>query len=136
MKRSKIASIFLAMAVSIGFALPAYAEGGFNSYLQSVKVGFESRTWYDGNTDNVSTSSFDAGCYENAGTYVDHTWQLLRRVFLSPSENRGFRTTTCNMTVYWGVQPSSDYFLKVDDFRWTGPSAYPRLFVDDHRVRW
>lgn len=94
-------------------ATPAGAEGGFASSISDARTGFNSRTWTDRNSDNVSTTvRFDRCEVTGDGVEPDRAEvQLTRIIPVLPDQNRGRKTLNCDFsaTGSWGDQPASDY---------------------------
>ena len=44
------------LVVAASVTVPAFAEGTINSHISNGRVGFETRSWWDDDSDGVSTS--------------------------------------------------------------------------------
>ncbi|NJQ14722.1 hypothetical protein [Streptomyces bohaiensis] len=104
--------------VMLASAVPAHAEGSWSSSMNGVRTGFDSRTWTDNNSDNVSTRIALSGC-SNGGTGAPVTntqLQLTRQTaWYQPDENRGRYTFHCSSSDAnaFGRQPAGNYHFTV-----------------------
>ena len=123
--RRAFAVTLLVLAALFAFAQPAYAEGGFTSYMKGVREGFDSRTWTDKNRDTQATQILLASCTRALRLQLtrEKPWYL-------PDENRGTRAYWDDpQTRSWGRQPSGDYHFTVvnydsgDDIGWVPASC-------------
>ncbi|WP_299541736.1 hypothetical protein [uncultured Streptomyces sp.] len=68
------------MAIGVLGAAPAFAQGGYTSYIYNWLPGKESSHWTDGNTDSVSTSVQFSGCSVTSGSFSYAGLQLKKEV--------------------------------------------------------
>lgn len=113
-----------------GIAPLAFAEGGFNSSLTSVRIGFGSRNWYDGNSDAVQTSVSHYTKCQSGPTSVTYTLYRVRGAL--PDVNMGAKSISCASTgtAYYGDVVSSNYHVTV-----TGIASASSVSVADWRVK-
>jgi hypothetical protein len=122
--RRGVISTIAAVLTIFATVVPAYAEGGFDSYISAWEDGDTSRVWPDRNLDNTNAYIKFVDCTSNpeVGVYRDSDD---RRV---ASEIMWCLNTTDYF--YFGDLPSNDYYFKVIDTR-GGP-----LYVDTVNVRY
>ncbi|WP_034087955.1 hypothetical protein [Streptacidiphilus albus] len=94
-------------------AAPAYANGGFNSYISGWGTGHNSRTWTEGN-DTVATSVALSGCSASGAKFANVTLQLSQVHSLTPDTDEGHKVNYCR-TSSWGRQSAADYRFAVVD---------------------
>lgn len=127
------AAAIAAVAMALGSIVPsAYAEGGFNSSLSGVRVGFKTRTWTDKNTDAVSTSVSHYSTCSVGSTSV--TYNMMHEYSLSPDIDLGSKSLTCSKTgsLYWGDVVAGEYHSTVVAIGGT----YSTVSVSDLRVKY
>ncbi|MYU25175.1 hypothetical protein [Streptomyces sp. SID8352] len=118
-----------AAALVLAGAIPAHAEGSWTSSMSAVRTGFDSRTWSDKNSDNVSTTIGLSGCNNGGlGAAVSNTeLQLTRETsIIQPNENRGRYTYKCSSSDShaFGVQPSGSYHFTVTKIQGSASGYY------------
>lgn len=120
--RRLVMAAVMGLVATVLVSNPAWAEGSWSSYLDQVRVGFESRRWYDGNVDAANTTIGVYGsCWVEWPTQGSQDFQL--RVYqvepwYLPDTNRGTGSYNCftsgNKIVNWGrLAPNDDYYFKV-----------------------
>lgn len=116
-----VAGVSIAAAL---WAVPAFAEGGFNSSLSGVHPGFESRTWTDKNLDGTNGYVNIYGCTPAppAGGWASGDQIGVFREHFGPDEfiKRG---DTCNAAVYFGDTASGNYHFTVERIEGSGDSS-------------
>ena len=118
---TKYIGVVAGLLLAVTVAGTALAEGNWTSYIINARRSFDSRTWWDGNTDNTSTAiRFDTCRDENlnngANDWAKVSLQRMRGIL--PAEFRGQRTLNCynSDTELYGDQPASDYQFQLDDY--------------------
>lgn len=97
----RLAAVAAGLVVAASVAVPAFAEGSFNSHISNGRVGFETRSWWDGDTDGVSTSvSHYSKCNARSVSY-----ELMHEYSWRPDAKLGTKTVSCSGTgsLYWGT---------------------------------
>lgn len=100
---------FVAAAVLAGMtAVPAFAEGKWESSITGANTGFKTRTWEDKNTDNKSTTFGGRNC--TAGPIPasesrpkSFTMQLIRYDTWTPNEKYAKKVIPCKGTTFYDV---------------------------------
>ena len=92
-------------------ALPAMAEGSWNSSLSSVRAGFSSRSWQDSHLDSDSTVATLSGC---SGSGL--TLNLYDEYGALPDQSIGRITHNCG-AFNWGTM------TRPDQYHWTVDSV-------------
>lgn len=127
--------IALLAIVTLGLTGPAFAEGGFSSYVHWTK-GDKSRTWHDRNTDGASTRVALRHCEH---IYSGSTAPIrLRRQKAGPDETVGTREILCEDSRSWherswGDLRSGDYHF---DYQGDGILHAGSEGADGVRVRY
>jgi len=107
------------LAVLVVLAIPASAEGSWTSYLSNVRVGFETRRWWDNHNDAAGTMAGIYACRDQAPDPSDSIGLELRRHVPGWfDESKGTREGTCYNLVYlyWGeMKDPGEYWFKVSD---------------------
>ncbi|MDX6350917.1 MAG: hypothetical protein QOF84_5707 [Streptomyces sp.] len=100
----------------LGFSAvtPAFAEGGFTSYIVGWTSGKTSRTWSDGNLDSVSTTVNFSGCSSDGATGFNDAILKLWKSVTGADSSQGSRTNYCN-TVSWGDKAAGSYYFELTD---------------------
>ncbi|CAN5440630.1 hypothetical protein BH20CHL6_BH20CHL6_09640 [soil metagenome] len=98
-----------------------FAEGSWTSSMSNVKVGFDSRTWTDRNSDSASTAIRFEGCRDENYSNGSNDWTTVsvqRHNGILPAGDFGRETLYCHVadTGYWGDQPAQDYHFQIEAF--------------------
>lgn len=113
--KNRLLVLFAGAAVAVGVATPAFAEGSRNSYMSGWSSGDASNSWYDGNTDSVSTHV----------TFNDCTREFkatIRKTVTGPDPSYGSEWIDCKAyadAVYAGDVPAGNYHFDVTEFSGT-----------------
>lgn len=106
-KFARVASAGVAaVAITVGVAGPALAEGHFDSYLSGWYEGRESRQWIDLNEDSTNGRATFSDCNKN-----DFRITIFKEDF-GPDTNVGSETMQCTSSadaVYAGDVPKDEY---------------------------
>lgn len=107
--------------------VPVAAEGEWNSKLDRVLTGFNSRQWFDGQSDAADTTVTMSGCSRDDG--ANHRMRVeLRRVRFGPDVNYGRKDfDRCNIEARignWG-RPGArgDYYVTFNHYDFGRASA-------------
>lgn len=116
----RLISISAGVVCSMVLAGTVLAEGSWDSWMQDVLPGFESRSWEDKNLDAVSTSIRFDGCRDSVPGTDPNDWasaKLMREIPWWPDENLGNKFFWCwnSDTNFWGDVPASWYHFTVTD---------------------
>ncbi|MFD4034783.1 hypothetical protein ACFWVP_30845 [Streptomyces sp. NPDC058637] len=111
MRTSRIAAVAASAAVIgvLGIA-PAFAQGGYTSYITAWKPGKESKQWTDGNTDSVSTSVKFADCSVDNGSFTYAGLQLKKVVGGLPDTVVNRDNNYCDTSSFGDKAAGSYYF--------------------------
>lgn len=116
MKWRRRVGAFVALGVAaVMFAVPASAEGSFTSSFSQIVPGFDTRTWFDGNQDGVSTVLSIRSCRQNNGnSFSNLVWELRQQRTLQPDRSRGEKIVYCRNLgeTSWGRVPAGTYFFE------------------------
>jgi hypothetical protein len=113
-KRSALVAGALIVGTSILAASPALAEGNWTSFITRAITGFQSRTWQDNNSDNVSTTVSFSGCSISEGVAFQKTQLEMWGEFGAlPDQNLGNIQNTCN-TSNWGRVANNAYHFRIN----------------------
>lgn len=122
----------------LALAGPVLAQGSFTSYIQGAVWGFDSRTWNDGNTDNVLTTIRFDGCRDGVPGTDPNDWVDvgLWKENWGWQENRGVNRFHCwtSDTERWGDEPAGNYHFTIEDY--SGPDWYNDIDVSWLKVSW
>lgn len=119
----------VAVCLSVATVKPAVAEGGFTSFWTTVRVGKETRTWWDANHDQTSTSiSHYSRCLGGATSV---TYALMGDIPILPDRNLGEKVMPCskNYSLYWGRVARGTYHFSIHAI-----ANSPEVTVSDVRV--
>ncbi|BDQ39478.1 hypothetical protein TPCG7_01270 [Cutibacterium granulosum] len=98
-------------AVLMSIAIPAFAEGNFSSHISNGRVGFETRSWWDSDRDETSTTiSHGSKCDAKSVSY-----ELMHAYRFRPDIKLGTKTLSCSRTgtIGWGRQLKGDYHVTI-----------------------
>ena len=130
----KLAAMAASSLAALTFASAAFAEGSWTSYISGALTGFESRIWYDGNTDAANTLIRFDGCHLTWGPGTNADVNLRRVINNWPDDDRGTKRLYCSTsdTGNWGDVPGGDYRFRIDKIG--GQTSGNQLNVDYVRV--
>lgn len=138
MTRGRV-TILAAVALMLGMAPIAWAEGSWPSYIHGAMTGSDSRTWTDQDVDDISTTVRFDDCLD-----INHPFetpsaevQLTRETpWWQPNVSRGRRTLHCvaSASGSWGDQAEGDYHFTITKIN--GRSSGGRIDVDYVLVRY
>ncbi len=112
LKRAAVVGVVSFTAALV--AAPAYANGGFTSYISGWGTGHNSRTWTEGAHDTVDTSVALSGCSASGANFSSVTLQLSQVHSLTPDTDEGHKVNYCGKSS-WGRQSGADYRFAVVD---------------------
>lgn len=113
--KNRMLVAFAGAAIAVGVATPAFAEASRDSHMAGWSSGDASNSWYDGNTDNVSTHV----------TFRDCTREFratIRKTVTGPDPSYGSEFIDCKAyadAVYAGDVPAGNYHFDVTEFSGT-----------------
>lgn len=114
--RNRALAAFGGIAMAVGVAAPALAEGSRTTSMTDWSSKDASHSWYDGNTDATSTHV----------TFYDCTREfqatIRRTIYASPDPSYGSEWIDCKAyadAVYAGDVPKGDYHFDVTQFSGT-----------------
>ncbi|MGE0134441.1 MAG: hypothetical protein AB7L91_03430 [Dehalococcoidia bacterium] len=114
---TRYAGLLVGMLVALLLVTSSYAEGSWSSYLSVVHPNFESRDWYDSNSDSVSTSITLQGCSTNPYSGSPNTLvDLYRHIPWWPDDLVGSGLLYCGWsdTHYYGDVQSGTYHFEIE----------------------
>ena len=117
------------LVVAASVTVPAFAEGTINSHISNGRVGFETRSWWDDDSDGVSTSvSHYSKCNARSVSY-----ELIHEYSWRPDAKLGTQALSCSRTGsrYWGRQVEGDYHVVI-----RGISGRALVSVNDFRIKY
>ncbi len=139
-RKRAIASMALTVVVS-SVAAPAFAEGGFDSYMSGWLTGIKTRNWNDNNTDAASTSFAARACsYQTGRDVASIAMELNRNDTYTPDEHYGEKTLSCNnstlTTVAWGNPGKGNFDMTLKKIDGQVTSYNGKLDVTQTRIKY
>lgn len=114
MKKHHLGVVGLVAAFVVA-TLPAVAEGRWSSYLSSVGTGFNSRSWIDTQSDNVTTKVTLSGCtMSNGGTFTSVDIRLYREMGWLPDQSVGVLRNYCGTSNFGANLPADTYHFTIE----------------------
>lgn len=126
---ARVAAVAAGLVVAASVAVPAFAEGSINSHISNGRVGFETRSWWDGDSDGVSTSvSHYSKCNAKSVSY-----ELMHEYSWRPDAKLGTKALPCSKTgsLYGGRQVKGDYHVVI-----RGIGGKASVSVNDFRIKY
>ena len=115
------------LVLTASMAVPVLAEGKIDSHISNGRVGFETRSWRDNDSDRTSTSvSHYSKCNAKSVSY-----ELMHEYSWRPDVKLGNLTLSCSKrgSVYWGRQVEGGYHVVI-----RGIGGRSSVSVNDFRI--
>lgn len=131
-----------AVTVAVLVSAPAFAEGGFTSYMKDWLTGIETRGWDDSNADNASTTFAAKKCrYETGRSTKNIAMELNRNDTWTPDEHYGDRKVKCRKgskfhRVGWGDRGEGNFDMTLKKIDGKVKSDGGKLTVKKVRIRY
>ncbi len=121
----RLTGVVLLTLASSMLAGSAHAEGRWTSWIGGARVGFESRSWHDNNSDNVNTKITFSTCRDSTPFTDPNDWadvRLYREIRFRPDAIVGTKRLYCwnSASGFYGDVEEGDYHFTITDY--SGPN--------------